>query len=61
MINHKQIREDQPTCLQLQVDATMSPNNSDACNKLRFASHDETQNEEYPQVLDHFVVRAMSA
>ena len=41
MINPKQIREDQPTHLQLQVHATTSPNNNDACKKLAVASHDE--------------------
>ena len=61
MINPKQICGDQPTYLQLQVDATTSPNNNDTCKKLAAASHDETTHEEYPQVLDRFVVRAVSA
>jgi hypothetical protein len=60
-INITRIREDQPTYLQLQVDATTSANNTYACNKLALASQEETHNEEDPQVLDHFVVRAMSA
>ena len=60
-INPTQSHEDQPTYLQLQVDATTSPNNTDAPKKLAVASHDETKHEEYPQVLDHFVVRAMNA
>ena len=47
--------------MQLQVDATTSPNNTDASKKLAVASHDETKHEEDLQVLDHFVVRAMNA
>ena len=39
----------------------LSPNNNDACKRLAVASHDETKHEEDPQVLDHFVVRAMNA
>ena len=60
-MNPQQIREDQPTYLRLQVDATTWPNNTDACKKLAVASHDETTHEEDPQVLGHFVVRAMNA
>ena len=60
-MNPEQTREYQPTYLQSQVDATTSPNNADACKQLAVASHDDTRHEEDPQVLEHFVVRAMSA
>jgi hypothetical protein len=44
-INPTQIREDQPAYLQLQVDATTSLNNIDACMQLAVASHDDTTHE----------------
>ena len=58
-MNPKQICEDQPTYLQFQVDATTSPKNTDACKQLAVAY--DTTHEEDPQVLDHFVARAMTA